>query len=94
MPKDSTGTPTEPCLSEQLSFWERNEVLLSGGLELGVMDLLFGRVGYLYDDVGEITDWTFGVGFRIKQFGLDYASIPQATDLDRVNKFSVVVRFE
>jgi hypothetical protein len=23
------------------------------------MDLVFGRVGYLYDDIGKITDWTF-----------------------------------
>jgi hypothetical protein len=91
---DSTGKPTEPCLDEQLSFWERNEVLLSGGMEVGVVDLLFGRVGYLYDDVGAITDWTFGVGFRIKQFGLDFASIPQAEGLDRVSKFSVVARFD
>jgi type IX secretion system protein PorV len=81
------------CLPEQLSFWARNEILLSGGLELGVMDLLFGRVGYLYDDTGDIKNWTFGFGFRIKEFGLDYASIPQASDLDRVNKFSVVARF-
>ena len=94
IPAPCSEDSVEGCLPEQLSFWERNEVLVSGGLELGVMDLLFGRVGYLHDDVGEIKNWTFGVGFRIKQFGLDYASIPQAEDLDRVNKFSVVARFD
>jgi hypothetical protein len=94
IPPPCSQDSTEGCLPEKLSFMERNEVLLSGGMELGVMDLLFGRVGYLYDDVGEIKNWTFGVGFHIKQFGLDYASIPQAEDLDRVNKFSVVARFD
>ncbi len=76
------------------SFYDKHEVLLSGGLELGIMDMVFGRLGYIYDDPGEIKDFTFGAGFRLKEFGLDFASIPQATDLDRVSKFSVVVAFD
>lgn len=76
-----------------LSFAERNEVLFSGGMEVGVMDLAFGRLGYIYDDPGEIKGWTFGAGFQFKQFGFDFASIPQFRELDRVSKFSLVARF-
>jgi hypothetical protein len=78
---------------EQLSFYERNEVLLSGGMEVGILDLAYGRVGYLYDDPGEIKGWTYGAGFYLKAVGIDFASIPQFRELDRVSKFSIIARF-
>lgn len=81
-------------IAEQLSFFERNELLLSGGMELGLLDLLFGRLGYIHDDPGEIKGMTYGFGFHLKTFGFDFASIPQFRELDRVSKFSVVARFE
>ena len=77
-----------------LSFAEKNELLFSGGLEVGIMDLAYGRVGYIYDDVGEIKGATYGAGFYIKNFGLDFASIPQFRELNRVTKISIVARFD
>lgn len=79
---------------ERLSFYEKNEVLLSGGVEIGLMDLVYGRAGYIYDDPGEIKGFTYGAGFYLKSFGFDFASIPQFRELDRVSKFSVLARFE
>jgi hypothetical protein len=81
-------------IAEKLSWTERNEVLLSGGMEFGILDLAFARLGYIYDDPGEIKGMTFGAGFHLKQFGFDFASIPQFRELDRVSKFSVIARFE
>ena len=81
-------------LAKELSWAKRNDVILSGGMELGLMDLLFGRLGYIYDDPGEIKGITYGFGFHLKKFGFDYASIPQFVELDRVSKFSVVARFD
>jgi len=80
-------------VKDELSTFERHEVLLSGGLEVGILDMVFGRVGYIYDDPGEIKGVTYGAGFYLKQFGLDVASIPQFRELDRVTKFSLVARF-
>ncbi len=77
-----------------LSYFERNEVLLSGGVEVGVMDLVFGRLGYIYDDPGKIKGMTFGAGFHLEKFGLDFASIPQYKELDRVSKISLVASFD
>lgn len=78
----------------RLSFYERNEVLLSGGLEFGILDLAFGRLGYIYDDPGEIKGMTFGAGFHLKRFGFDFASIPQYKELNRVSKVSIVASFD
>ncbi len=81
-------------VKSELSFAERNELLFSGGLEVGILDLAFARLGYIYDDVGEIKGWTYGAGFYLKQFGIDFASIPQFVELDRVAKFSITARFD
>ncbi len=78
----------------KLNFADKHDVIMSGGFEVGLMDLVFGRVGYIYDDPGEIKNWTFGAGFHLKEFGLDFASIPQAKDLDRVSKISLVAAFD
>jgi hypothetical protein len=63
-------------------------------MEFGILDLAFARLGYIYDDPGEIKGMTFGAGFHLKQFGFDFASIPQFRELDRVSKFSVIARFD
>ncbi|NNF08108.1 MAG: hypothetical protein HKN21_15195, partial [Candidatus Eisenbacteria bacterium] len=81
-------------IKTELSFYERNEVLVSGGVEVGFADLAYGRLGYIYDDPGEIKGMTFGAGFYLQKFGLDIASIPQFRELDRVTKFSVIARFD
>jgi len=81
-------------IQTQLSFYERNEVLLSGGAEVGFMDLAFGRIGYIFDDPGEIKGFTYGAGFHLQRFGIDIASIPQFVELDRVTKISVMAKFD
>jgi hypothetical protein len=81
-------------VSEELSFYDRNELLLGGGLEAGFLGMAFGRVGYIYDDPGEIKGWTFGAGFYLKSFGFDFASIPQYKELSRVSKFSLTAHFK
>ena len=52
-----------------------------------------GRVGYYYDDLGEIQDLTGGVGVRLWILSADGAWIPQArnSDLDPVFKMTVGV---
>lgn len=70
---------------------------LNGGMEFQYLDLLALRSGYVWDPDGDITDFTFGGGFRVKvsgrDFYIDYASIPQASDLDRVHRFSLEIVF-
>jgi hypothetical protein len=71
------------------------------GMELTYRDFVSGRIGYIYDKQGDIRDPTFGVGFVLNLPSLgtgggitvDYASVPQARVLDRVNKFSLSFRF-
>lgn len=63
------------------------------GSELSYGDLLALRLGYIHDDQGAIKDPTFGFGLTYKRFSFDYASVPQAEELDRVSKFSVNYRF-
>ena len=72
------------------SFWVKNQIIPSGGLEVGFVDLAFARIGYLNDEEGKIQDMTFGFGVRYSVFGFDFASIPQADGLPRVSKFSLV----
>jgi hypothetical protein len=38
------------------------------------------RGGYYDDELGDITDWTWGAGGRVAGFSVDYAQIPQARD--------------
>jgi Type IX secretion system protein PorV len=76
------------------NYLERNDIILSGGLEVGAMDLVFARLGYIYDEPGSIKSATFGLGIQFKQFSFDFASIPQSEDLDRVKKFSIVAKFD
>lgn len=63
------------------------------GAELGYQSFFMLRTGYIHDKDGDIRDPTFGVGFGIGRFTADYASVPQARTLDRVNKFSISYSF-
>jgi hypothetical protein len=72
--------------------------IYGGGLEWNYMRSLFVRVGYKDDSEGEITDYTWGLGVDLTRWTgqsivVDYASVPQATDLDRVNRISVGFQF-
>ena len=68
------------------------------GAEWGYASLLYLRAGYKSDPEGDITDYTAGVGFDFEKllgFPLyfDYATVPQAEDLDRVNRISLQFLF-
>jgi hypothetical protein len=64
------------------------------GTEYRYINLLAGRIGYVYDEDGDFSDATYGLGFIYKdQVTLDYANVPQAKTLDRVHRWSVGVSF-
>jgi hypothetical protein len=80
-------------VNQMLVTFDRSPIY-GGGAEYEYLDLIAVRAGYVYDQDGNIKDPTFGLGFNIsKKFFLDYGNIPQAKELDRVNRFSVGVRF-
>jgi hypothetical protein len=64
------------------------------GTEYKYINLLAGRLGYVYDKDGDFKDATYGLGFIYKdKVTLDYANVPQAQTLDRVHRWSVAVTF-
>jgi len=63
-----------------------------GGEALGEIGLA-GRVGYYFDELGEIKDLTYGLGLRWGSLSLDYGSVPQSTTLPHVDKISLGYRF-
>ncbi|NIM19548.1 MAG: PorV/PorQ family protein [Candidatus Latescibacteria bacterium] len=64
------------------------------GAEYLYLNLLAGRLGYVYDADGDIRAATFGLGFIYKdRIRLDYASVPQAQDLERVHRWSIGMSF-
>jgi hypothetical protein len=72
----------------------RRSEILHGGVEYRYIDLIAGRIGYIYDEDGDFSDATYGLGFIYKgKVALDYANVPQAETLDRVHRWSVVVSF-
>lgn len=64
------------------------------GTEYRYINLIAGRIGYVYDKDGDFKDATYGLGFIYKdKVSLDYANVPQATTLDRVHRWSIAVSF-
>ena len=63
------------------------------GAELAYRQQFALRGGYIRDKDGDIIDYTAGAGFEIGRFTVDYASVPQARTLGRVNKFSISYNF-
>jgi hypothetical protein len=68
------------------------------GAEWSYVHSLFFRFGYKSARAGDIQDTTWGFGFDLarwvgKGINFDYASVPQATGLDRVNRLSLGFRF-
>jgi hypothetical protein len=57
--------------------------------EIGVA----GRIGYYYDELGEIQDLTYGIGLSWAKLSLDYGAVPQSTTLPHVDKISLGYRF-
>lgn len=64
------------------------------GAEFAYIDLITVRAGYMHDRDGNIMDPTYGLGFSFnKRYRLDWASIPQAKELGRVNRWSIGMTF-
>lgn len=63
-----------------------------GGTGFGEIGVA-GRVGYYYDELGEIKDLTYGIGLTWAKLSLDYGAVPQSTTLPHVDKISLGYRF-
>ncbi len=66
----------------------------SYGAEIGFLRMLFLRIGRWKYESGNIDDKTFGVGLGVELesflIRLDWARVPQASNLDNVNKFGLI----
>jgi hypothetical protein len=72
----------------------RRSEIYHAGAEYRYINLLAGRIGYIYDDDGDFSAPTYGLGFIYKgKVSLDYANVPQASTLGRVHRWSVSVAF-
>jgi hypothetical protein len=90
--KDLTSWGAVPDTS-RLSFAEEHQLTYQGGLEAVALGLVAARWGYVYDDVGEIKESTWGLGIQFQNtVGFDMASIPQFRGLQRVEKYSVWIK--
>ncbi len=72
--------------------------IINGGAEFQYGRIFALRTGYVSDPDGDIEDFTFGVGFQVsvgegRDLFVDYANIPQASELDRVHRFSLELGF-
>lgn len=73
---------------------ERRSEIYHIGTEYKYVDLLAGRIGYVYDKDGDFKAPTYGLGFIYKKkLSLDYANVPQAQTLDRVHRWSIYFTF-
>ncbi len=63
------------------------------GAEYLYSNLIALRTGYVYDEDGDFSDFTYGFGIVYKRLALDYANVPQAEQLDRVDRWSFYVNF-
>lgn len=89
----SNGDGASADSTVKSSWFDDNNVLLNFGGEYNYNNLIAARVGYIFDDPGEIKNFTYGLGLTYKAVSFDFASIPQFEELDRVSKFSLSVRF-
>lgn len=72
----------------------RRSEIYHAGMEYKYVDLLAGRIGYVYDEDGDFKAPTYGLGFIYKKkLSLDYANVPQAQTLDRVHRWSIYFTF-
>jgi opacity protein-like surface antigen len=72
----------------------RRSEIWHAGVEYRYVNLLAARVGYVYDQDGDFSDPTYGLGFIYKdKLSLDYANVPQAETLERVHRWSLYFTF-
>lgn len=77
---------TNGSISEEL-----REVIWNGGTEIVYANIIAGRVGYIYDQEGQIKALTVGAGLSLlKRFKFDFAYIPSnSNDLSLANTLRV-----
>ncbi len=68
-------------------------VILDIGAEYRYYDLLALRAGYVYDEDGEVKDFSFGMGLKYRNWAFDVANVPQAEGLKRPFRFSLTATF-
>jgi hypothetical protein len=68
-------------------------VVLNVGAEYSYYNLFALRGGYVYDEDGEIKDFSFGMGLRYRNLSFDVANVPQAEGLKRPFRFSLAASF-
>ena len=68
-------------------------VILNVGAEYCYYDLLALRLGYVYDDDGDVKDLAYGMGLNYRNFAFDIANVPQAEGLKRPFRFSLTATF-
>jgi hypothetical protein len=72
---------------------ELEDAIYNIGLEYAFSEFIFLRSGWVEDQTGDITDYTYGIGVKYEGLRFDYAGYPQATGLDNVNRFSLTYDF-
>jgi len=97
--RGGTGTEdfkVDPAWKALFTAWadesiseEFKDAIYNLGLEYAFSDFVFARTGWVQDQTGDITDYTYGIGLKYQGFRFDYAGYPQATGLDNVNRFSI-----
>jgi hypothetical protein len=96
-------TPVETDVHRVLVAADASRFLIPGrvlavdvwnaGAEYEFNRLIALRAGYISDPLGDITDFTFGLGLMYHGVRFDYASIPQSSFLNRVNRFALAYHF-
>jgi hypothetical protein len=72
---------------------ELEDAVYNLGAEYAFSNFLFIRGGWVQDQLGDITDFTYGAGVSYARVRFDFAGYPQATGLDDVKRFSVSYDF-
>lgn len=101
--RGGTGTEVfevDPAWKAIVTAWtdesfgeELEDAIYNLGLEYAFTEFIFLRSGWVQDKSGDITDYTYGIGFDYQGLRFDYAGYPQATGLDNVNRFSLTYDF-
>lgn len=74
---------------------EMKEVVLNGGFEFGYTTLFAARVGYIYDQEGDIKTPTLGVGLQpLNLFRFDFAYIPSSEDTPLSNTLRISMQIK
>lgn len=90
---DSNPWMADSTYAAHAGYLARHDIVLGGGGEVKLFDLVALRAGYLHDEPGAIKKLTWGFGVDARHVaGFDFASVPQTYDLSRVKKFSLWLR--